>query len=354
MTLPTKKWFSFSFILALVVSSNFLIYRLESIGPLPTGMALGSLFDFIITIPLLVYFFILRKRYSLKYLLPVMLLGYGVAVLVIPHHLLSAYSFVKYILLAGEAAFFLLELYVVIQLLAKIPAIVKSYRKSESEFSTFTYRMKQSWDQHLKPSRVQEIFFSDVTMYYYSLFSWRKKPPLPVESQYTYHKKTGTITLYVMLIHALVLESVGFHFLLQSWSPLVAIIALVLNVYTLLFFLAEIQAIRHCPIIITDQYIYLQVGIIKQLIVPLKEIKSIHPYDGPETLAKEEATKVFDAIPADFFKEKPQFEVEFYHPLEARLMYGFKRKVTKAHLRLDDPQKFYKTLSAKIGKSFSD
>lgn len=100
-----KKWFWFSFILALVVCSNFLIYRLESLGPIPTGMALGSLFDFIITIPLLVYFFIIRKRYSLKYLLPVMLLGYGGAVIVIPHHLLSAYSFVKYILLAGEVAF---------------------------------------------------------------------------------------------------------------------------------------------------------------------------------------------------------------------------------------------------------
>ncbi|WHY66895.1 hypothetical protein [Neobacillus sp. SuZ13] len=348
MTLPIKKWFWFSFILALVVCSNFLIYRLESLGPIPTGMALGSLFDFIITIPLLVYFFIIRKRYSLKYLLPVMLLGYGAAVIVIPHHLLSAYSFVKYILLAGEAAFFLLELYVVIQLLAKIPAIVKSYRKSESEFPTFTYRMKKAWDQNLKPTRVQEIFFTDVKMYYYSLFSWRRKPATLDKRMYTYHKKTGTITLYVMLIHALVLESVGFHFLLHSWSPLVAIIALVLNVYTLLFFLAEIQAIRHCPIMITDWHLYLQVGLMKQLIIPLEEIKSIHPYDGPETLSKEEAKQVFDGGAADFFKEKPMFEVEFFHPLEASFIYGFKKKVTKAHLRLDEPQKFYSTLSAKI------
>ena len=354
ISLSKNKWLWFTVILSLVIGSNLLIYRLESIGPLPTGMALGSLFDFIITIPLLVYFFIIRKRYSLKYLLPVMLLGYGVAVLVIPHHLMSAYSFVKYILLAGEAAFFLLELYVFIQLLAKIPAIVKSYRKSESEFPTFTYRMKQAWDQHLKPSRVQEIFFSDVTMYYYSLFSWRKKPPLPDESQYTCHKKTGTITLYVMLIHALVLESVGFHFLLHSWSPLVSIIALVLNVYTLLYFLAEIQGIRHCPIILTDRHLYLQIGIMKQLIVPLEEIKSIHPYNGPETVTKEESKHIFDAVPADFFKEKPQLEVEFYGPIEAKFIYGFKKKVTKAHLRFDDPQKFYNTLSTKVNESLSN
>lgn len=348
MTLLKNKWLWFSFILTLVVCSNFLIYRLESLGPPPIGMALGSLFDFIITIPLLVYFFIIRKRYSLKYILPVMIAGYGVAVLVIPHQLLSAYSFVKYILLAGEAAFFLLELYVVIQLLAKIPATVKSYRKSESEIPTFSYRMKQAWDQHLKPSRTQEIFFSDVKMYYYSLVSWHRKPATLDERMYTCHKKTCTITLYVMLIHALVLESVGFHFLLHSWSPLVAIIALVLNVYTLLFFLAEIQAIRHCPIMITDRHLYLQVGIMKQLIVPLEEIKEIHPYDGPATITKEESKLIFDAVLTDFFKEKPQFEVEFYHPIEASFIYGFKKKVTKAHLRLDEPQKFYQALTNKI------
>jgi hypothetical protein len=88
----------------------------------------------------------------------------------------------------------------------------------------------------------------------------------------------------------------------------------------------------------------------QQLIVPLEEIKSFDPYEGPETITKEESKQVFDAVLADFFKEKPQFEVEFHHPTEARFMYGFKKKVTKAYLRLDDPQKFYNTLSAKINK----
>jgi hypothetical protein len=203
MSLPKNKWLWFSFILFLVIGSNILVYRLESLGPLPTGMALGSLFDFIITIPLLVYFFIIRKRYSLKYLRPVMLAGYGAAVLIIPHGVLSAYSFVKYILLTGEAAFFLLELYVVFKLFVKLPKIIKSYRTNESEIPTFPYRMKQAWERHLQPSRIHDIFLSDVTMFYYSLFSWRKKPTLPDQHMYTYHKKTGTITLYVMLIHAL-------------------------------------------------------------------------------------------------------------------------------------------------------
>ncbi len=356
LALSKNKWLWFSVLLALVIGSNFLVYRIDSLGPLPPGMALGTLFDFIITIPLLVYLFIIRKRFSLKYLLPVMLAGYGVSTLIIPNGLLSAYSFVKYILFAGEAAFILVELYVVFKLMSKFPMIIKSFHTHDSEIPTFPFRMKQAWNQHLKPSKVQEIFFSDLTMYYYSLFSWRKKPlsTLPDGRLFTYHKKTGAIALYVMLIHALVLESVGFHFLLHAWSPLAAIIALVVNVYTLLFFIAEIQAIRHCPVIITDKYLYMQIGIIKQLIVPMEEIKSIHYYQGPEKLTKAETRVVFDAVLADFMKEKPTFEMEFHHPIEARFLYWFRKKVTKAHLRVDEPQIFYNALTASLNKEGHD
>jgi len=347
LRISKNKWLWFGLLLSLVISSNILIYRLEWAAPLPTGMALGSLFDFVITIPVLVYLFIIRKRYSLKYLLPVMIAGYGAAVLIIPQGYLSGYSFVKYILFAGEGAFLLIELYVVYKLMVKIPVIIKSFRMNVTEAPTFQNRMEHAWGQHMESSRMRDIFFSEMTMYYYSMFSWRKKP-LTDERNYTYHKKTGAIALYVMLIHALVLESVGFHFLLHSWNPTVAIIALVLNVYTLFFFLAEIQAIRLCPIIVTDRHLYLQVGIMKQLIVPLEAIKSFHYYQGPEKLTKEEARHVFDATLADFMKEKPMFELEFHHHLEAKFMYGMKKKVIKAHLRLDDPQKFYSALSEKI------
>ena len=76
---------------------------------------LGSLFDFIITIPLIVYFFIIRKRYSIKYLLIVAIAGYGLASLIIPKDLLSSYSFVKYILFACEGVFIILvELYIIL------------------------------------------------------------------------------------------------------------------------------------------------------------------------------------------------------------------------------------------------
>ena len=187
-------------------------------------------------------------------------------------------------------------------------------------------------------------------MFYYSFFSWWKKPlPSLNDAQtYTNHKNTSAVAFYMMLIHALVLESVGFHFLLHSWNATFAIIVLILNVYTLLCFLAEIQAIRLCPFMITNEHLYLQVGMMQQLTVPLEEIKRIHDYQGSEKLSKNEK-KIFSMqyFPILLKRNQP-LKSEFQTPQEVKLMYGFKKKVTKAHLRPDEPQKFYETLCQRL------
>ncbi|WP_129729094.1 hypothetical protein [Ectobacillus funiculus] len=166
-------------------------------------------------------------------------------------------------------------------------------------------------------------------------------------SVFTYHKKTSAIAFYVMLIHALIIESVGFHFLLHSWNPIVALVALILNLYTLLLFLAEIQALRLAPFILTDNHLYLQVGVMKRLKVSLQDIKSIHAYEGPEK-------EIFDAVLVDFMKEQPAFEITFHTPQTAQLLYGFTKTVTKVHLRPDKPQQFYTVLTENLSEIYEN
>ena len=348
-----RKYVWFFGLLTLVISSNFLLYRLDLMQPLPSEVALGTFVDFMIIIPLLTYFFIIRKRYSLKNLLFVVFAGYGAALLIVPQGYLSSYSFVRYLLIAGEGAFFLVELYIVFKLLTKLPAIITYYKKKDSEIPAFPYRMERALTHHVKSNRFIEIVSSEISMIYYSLFSWRKKPIIDGQV-FTFHKKTSAVALYIMLIHALVLESIGFHFFLHSWNPIVAMIALVLNGYTLLFFLAEIQAIRLVPFIITNHHLYLQVGMMKRLKVPFEEIKSVHYYQGPEKLTREETRHLFDAVLPDITKEKPSIEIEFFTSQEAKMMYGSKKKVKKVHLRPDEPHKFFDFLQSKITEQSQD
>jgi membrane protein YdbS with pleckstrin-like domain len=338
-------------LLTLVFGSNVLLYRLELMQPLPDNIALATLLDFMIIIPLITYFFIIRKRYSLKYLILVGFAGYGAAMLIIPQGYLGSYSFVRYILLAGEGAFFLVELYIVFKLVTKLPAIFKYYKQKQSDIPAFPHRMEQALTHYLKQNRFIEIVSSEMSMFYYSFFSWRKKQIFH-DNEFTFHKKTSAVALNLMLIHALVLESVGLHFFLHNWSPTIAFIALILNGYTVTLFLAEIQAIRLVPFMITDQSLYLQVGIMKRLTVPLKEIKSVRYYQGPEKVSKEVSKQVFDAVLADFVKEKPAIEIEFYSPQEVKKMYGLKQRVLFVHLSPDEPQKFLETLNAKRNSFF--
>lgn len=350
LSLPKVKWKWFTFLVLLVGSTNLLIYRLDFMQPLPKEVALGSLFDFIITIPLLTYFFIFRKRISLKYLLLVVIAGYGVASFIIPSDYLTTFSYIKYIIFGSEGILILLELYIVFKLATKLPSIIKSYRMQKTGIQTFHYKLEQALQNHLKSSRLLDVISSEISIFYYSIFSWKKKNNHlnQVVGQYTFHKKTAVIAFYVMIIHALVLESIGFHYLLHSWNEIFAFVILGLNIYSLFFLLAEIQAIRLCPLTITNEHLHIQVGIMKQLTIPLEEIKSIQYYQGPEKLNKEEMKIVFDAVHADFTREKPTFEIEFHKALEMKFMYGIKRKVTKVHLSPDEPDRFLKDLSLKI------
>jgi membrane protein YdbS with pleckstrin-like domain len=342
----------FVFLLSLIVCSNTLIYHTDILKPFPKDVVLGSMIDFIIVIPILTYFFIMRGRFSLKYILVVAILGYGAATFIIPMELRQSYSFIKYILFACEGAFILLEVYLVFTLARKLPLVLKSFRKNRMGAPLFQYRMEAAVTQHFKKSRMLDILITDLTMYYYSFCSWRRRPVEQLEdiSLFTFHKNSSAIAFNIMLIHAIVLESVGFHFLIHSWNATLSIVLLVLNILTVFFIIAEIQVIRFCPYVITDQHLYMQVGIMKRLRVPLVEIKQIQHYQGPDKLSKEEQREVFDAVLTDFMKEKPIYEIEFTRPQEMKLMYGFKRKVTKAHLRPDEPQKFYEILSGKITK----
>lgn len=346
-TLRKTRWLSFGVLLLFILASNVLIYRFDALAPLPKEVALGSLIDLIILLPLITYFLILRKRHSLKYLPLVALAGYAMALLIIPDGFLAPYSFVSYILLIGEGTFIMVELYIALKIITKLPSIIKSFRTAPSYIPSFSYRMEQALRQHVAPSRLLDVISSEITMLYYSLFSWRtKQHQVPLNTQtFTYHKKTSAIAFYIMVAHGLVLESVGFHFLLHSWNEAIAIISLLLNLYTLLFLLAEMRAITLCPFMMTNEHLYLQVGIRKQLIVPIDEIKSFHYYDGPEKLSKNESSHLFDAVLTDFTREKPTFEIEFHTPQEAVSMYGFKKKVTKAHLRVDEPEAFFQSLN---------
>ncbi|MCI0765045.1 hypothetical protein [Bacillus sp. TL12] len=333
-------------VIALIVLSNYLAYALPIVPAVPKEMVLGSLLDFLIVIPVITYFFILRKRYSLTYIFPVVIAGYIAARFVIPSDYLQLFSFVSYILVAGEIAFLALELFILYKIAKALPKIIRCYKQYKNEYPSFSFAIDKAFETTLKRNTIVDVIVSECKLFYYALFSWRTKMP---ESEYvfSYHKKTGAIPFYIMLIHATLIESIGFHYLLHQWNPVLAWILLILNIYGILYFLAEIQAIRTNPYIMTETEMIIQVGFGRKIVVPFSQIEEITFYNG-EALTKEEEKEVFEATVMEFIKEPATFEIKLKEPLTAQLLYGFTKKVNRVHVNVDDERKFYEAIVEKL------
>ncbi|PFI15345.1 hypothetical protein [Bacillus cereus] len=333
-------------LVSLIMVSNYLLYALPIVPDAPKEVVLGSLLDCMFVIPVLTYFFIIRKRYSLTYIFPVVIAGYIFARFIIPNDYLQAFSFVSYIIIAGEIAFVGLELFLLYKIIRVLPNIVKRYKEYRKEYSSFSYAIDAAFDATMKRSKAVSIILTECKLIYYAFLSWRVKVP-EGESVYSYHKKTGAIGVYIMIIHATVIESIGFHYLLHQWNPVVAWILLILNVYAMIYFLAEIQTMRKNPIVVTEDNIIIQIGLGKKVVLPFTQIDDIAFYKGDSLKAKEEK-EVLDATVMEFIKEPATFEITLKEPVKAQLLYGFSKTVNRVHLNVDEERKFYDVVTERL------
>lgn len=205
-----KNVFLFLALFLLVLGSNLFINLLPSLQPLPTSVLVGSFLDFLITIPLLFYFFILRKKYSLKYLIPVIVFSYFFATWI-----MADLSSFKWIVSIAVITVIFLELYFLILLLSKVPLFIISWKKIRLVEPYFLRTLTWSFQQVLGNHKLSNMLSFDMSMIYYCFFTWRKKANYDNVRFFSYHTKTSYIAIIIMLLHAAVIEAVGFHFLLH-------------------------------------------------------------------------------------------------------------------------------------------
>ncbi|MDA1566500.1 hypothetical protein PDK93_10540 [Bacillus cereus] len=334
-------------LVSLIMLSNYLLYALPIVPAAPKEVVLGSLLDCMFVIPIITYFFIIRKRYSLTYIVPVVIAGYIFARFIIPSDYLQDFSYVSYIIIAGEIAFVCLELFLLYKIVRKLPTIIKKYKEYKSEYSSFSYAIDAAFDATMKRNKLIDIIVTECKLIYYAFLSWREKVP-EGEYVYSYHKKTGAIGVYIMIIHATLIESIGFHYLLHQWNPVIAWILLILNVYAMIYFIAEIQAMRKNPLNVTEEQVIIQIGLGKKIVIPFTQIDNIAFYKGDELLTAKEGKQVLDATVMEFIKKPATFEITLKEPVKAQLLYGFSKTVSRVHLNVDEERKFYDAVKEKL------
>jgi len=323
-------------LLAILLLGNALLYHPSfhqglSIE-LELGMIIGSLVDMVIVAPILAY---AAFKLSKKQLIGLMVLGLVAVRFLVPEELFAPFTMLLYMGLAIEGLVVLVEVGFIIMIIKKIP-IIRSEMNSMESGPIFT--LIPAVEKKVKNHPIIRFLLSEALVVFYSLFTWRKNPPSHL-NVITMHKKTSTIAIFVMMIHAIVIETIAIHWLIHHHFPILSIILLILNIYSVLLILAEIQITRLHPIEVKNKRLFVTQGIMQRCVVDLKDIKEI--VWGDIQLKQKD---VMYFMSKDFEELNPQVLIQFKEPIQASSFMGRKKWVNNIAIRVDEPEKFKKLL----------
>ncbi|MCZ8538101.1 beta-carotene 15,15'-monooxygenase [Paenisporosarcina quisquiliarum] len=320
--------------LVLILLSNFALYRTPSI-PISINdetqwVVLGSLIDLAIIAPIIILFLTRHKGITLKRFIPLMAIGLIASNFFIPKMYFQHLQIIAYIGIAYEIILFGMELFLVVLLIRHISAIRRDTKNSDYPWLfAFPAAVKKRVGDHV----LIRILISEMIMLVYAFGSWRNKQ-VAESNSFTLHKNSSVIAFYAMLIHAIVFESIGFHWFLHEKSFLLSIVLLILNIYTVVYFIGEIQAIRLNPLRFHKDGLSVSLGLTKKIFIPYVDIKQ-HQWGKALIPSKE----TLEFIANDLEKQPPHVILTFYKPLEATMFMGMKKEFTHVAIRVDEPER---------------
>ncbi|MBA2176775.1 hypothetical protein H0266_17940 [Halobacillus locisalis] len=345
---PCKKRFYIgsAFIVATLVT-NILLYQTEWLGEIPLPVVIGTLVDIFVVIPLIFFMFVLRRKPTLSLLAPFFLLGLLFIHLILPTYAKEYVSFLTTTILIGEAIIVLIEVVAFVMFLRSFPLWKKAFRQAKDTHHHVLARMHQANRETLLRQawafpfqKVISVIATDAAAIRYVCFPHLDRAQTG-ENAFSYHKKTEYVGVFLMLVHAMVIEIIAVHAALAQYSHTVAWVATILDVYALLFLIGDYQAIRKSPIIVDRKSLHIQKGLRFHLTLPLESILSVEK--GVEGVRDKQSLSLGLA---GFEPSTPDYKLTLKTAQTAYLIFGLKRSVKTIYIKVDDPESFLDTLQA--------
>lgn len=329
-------------LLGLVLCSNFVLYHtnlgLSLLPEDPQYVVIGTLFDLVITIPVL--FMLYKKKFDVKLAITLVATGCIMARFLIPKPLFDDFFIVTWVGIAAEIPFVILEFVLVITFARYLPKITKTVRESDLPI---VFSFPKAVDLYVKKHPLIHMICSELLVYYYAFCSWKKKPREGI----TLYKNSNYIAFQIMLIHAIVVETIGIHWWLHEKSMILSIAVLILNIYSVIFFLGDVQALRLNPVYFDDKVMYISLGLLKRAEIRFDEIESI--IEKPEVKKKSKDTIEF--IAGDFETPEPQLMLVMKKPVKAVWFMALKKEYNKVAISSDSPAELKQAILNGIAKN---
>lgn len=325
-------------LLLLVLGANYSLYHtslgIQILPEQPYIIVAASMVDLALISPIL--FLAWKRKMNRKNLIVGITGGLILVRFLIPMEYLAPFEAVTWAGFAVEGGLLLLEVFVLVSLFKYMPNIVRAVKTSSLPV---IFSFPKAVVQEVKPYPIIRIICSELLMFYYAFASWKKKPQLGPHV-FTLHQKSSLIAMQVMLIHATVIEMAGLHWLFHEKSVILSILLFVLNVYTVIFFLGDIQAVRHNPLLITEEGMYISLGLMKRMEIKWSNVEEVS--EAP--LVGKRPKDTIEFIARDFEEVKPDVILKLKYPAEATLIMGIKKKYSQVAIRVDEPTRFINVL----------
>jgi hypothetical protein len=285
----------------------------------PDVAAWGITFDLTITLPLLYWFFVVRsgKARALT-IAPVFLAGSLLAAAILP---------------AGEQRF-LHDLRRVAGPLAEVILIVAIVRRVVTARRDRTIsadpgeRIAAAAQMIAGDGRVASVIASELSVFYYALFTWRRKPHAEPGSV-TFHERNGWSTMLAAILLLIAFEGLGMHILLARWSVVAAWGWTTLDIWAAIWLLGDFQALRLRRTAFDGDTLHLRLGLRWSAAIPRENIARIEPVSGEEQWKRRGVLKV--AI-----LDEPRWLVTLREPVVIHGMAGIEKRVDALALLPDE------------------
>lgn len=307
-------------ILSLIVlmKSSFFIPKLSSY----------ILIDLLITIPLVYYLLVRKKRIANKTVITVAFLGLAVASIFLPEENQGLVSQLRMFLVS------LVEIFLVTYIVIKgRKAVIKI--KAFRDYSLDFFDILQQVCNEVLPKGISNLFAAEVSVIYYGLLNWKKRKLK--ENEFSYHKEGTANSVILGFLLVVFVEIFATHGMIQGGNKRGSIILAILSTYTALQVIAVLRSLAKRPIFIDvkKQQVVLKFGILAKAIIPFTQINEIQV--STKELTEKSSIKYFSPLGSSVghnivlhLKEELIFES----------FYGFKKQAKSLAVFVDKKNEF--------------
>ena len=308
---------------ALIVGICAVMARTRIFLRAPDVVAYGTTFDLCLSIPILYYFLVVRRRGAHPAsVIPIFALGALAARYVVPR---PYHDFLRALAPLGSALEFVVLGLVVVRVRRAGASLRAGGHGDPVE------KIGIAVAAIFGDGRVAGAVTAEATIAWYALFSWRRRPD--PERGITFYRVSGWSTVLAVLMLLIAAEGSAAHLMLARWSVRAAWTFTVLDIYTVLWLLGDFQALRLRPTTFDGDTLRLRFGSRWSADVAASNIASV------ARLAPGAFPKAKDVLRFSMLDE-PAYAIEFREPVLVSGMLGLSRRVRAVGVLPDQPERF--------------